>query len=238
MGSERAVHLLQQLLVELEGIRPGSGGELIDWQRRADLTLRRIVGDERHFIEALSKIWFSPMVYPASPGAEQSAFDGGKQEAAALLKGVIYEHEVLRESPDFASDAATDPELWQHVEHLVEQEQWGQVASQVAIFVESKLRQWAGRPATEVGEKLMTQGARRERRVSARADAGGEAGLASSRDGVCDGASKRRYAPHSEPTRSKAICARSSWCRQPDPYSASVSTVTGSSLSDQTDALR
>ena len=125
--------------------------------RRADLTLRRVLGDEHHFVEDLAKARFTVGFSPASVQAVQASFETGKQDVASLLKGAIYELEVLREPPEFASDAATDPELWQHVEHLVEQEQWGQVASQAAIFVESKLRQWAGRPATEVGEKLMTQ---------------------------------------------------------------------------------
>ena len=68
----------------------------------------------------------------------------GKDEGAGVLEAAIYEIEELSEPPDFASSVSIDPELWEHVRRLVESEQWAQVASQTAIFIESKTRQWAG----------------------------------------------------------------------------------------------
>jgi hypothetical protein len=52
----------------------------------------------------------------------------------------------LAEKSTIAEPETVDPELFEHVRHLIEQEQWGQVASQACIFTEDKIRQWAGRP--------------------------------------------------------------------------------------------
>jgi hypothetical protein len=110
--------------------------------------LRRVLGDDHKLVNDFENIlWYSPVG------------DGGLlgvDSATGILDGAIYEVEELTEPVDFASPASIDPELWEHVRRLVESEQWAQVASQTAIFVESKIREWAGRPPTEVGEKLMT----------------------------------------------------------------------------------
>lgn len=41
------------------------------------------------------------------------------------------------------------------MKHLVEQEKWGQVASQTAIFIEATIREMADLPATTYGKDLM-----------------------------------------------------------------------------------
>ncbi len=50
-----------------------------------------------------------------------------------------------------------DPDLWEHVSHLVETRQWRHVAGQTAIFVEDQLRAFGRRPIGEVGVQLMTE---------------------------------------------------------------------------------
>lgn len=51
-----------------------------------------------------------------------------------------------------------DPELWDHVEQLVEDQDWGKVASQTAIFVEDRIRTWAGDPLSSKGDRLVGKG--------------------------------------------------------------------------------
>ena len=48
-----------------------------------------------------------------------------------------------------------DPELWEHVRKLVEDEDWGKVAPQTAIFVEDRIRTWAGDPNHGKGGPLV-----------------------------------------------------------------------------------
>jgi hypothetical protein len=63
-------------------------------------------------------------------------------------------------TPEIDSDNYDD-ELWQEVRHSVEEKKWEQVASAAAIFVEDKIRRWAGTPTdngrTLVGQELMSK---------------------------------------------------------------------------------
>jgi len=155
MDTTRAVALLKDRLAELDQLQR-TDAEFHDWKQRTDLTLRRIFGDDHKLLTDLQKNRWAPGYSPASPEAVRRSFSGGRARAAAVLKGALYQLEELTEPANFAASASIDPDLWEHVQHLVEDEKWAQVASQTAIFVESKIREWAGRPANEVGEKLMT----------------------------------------------------------------------------------
>ena len=128
----------------------------VDWNQRTDLTLRRVFGDTHKLVREFKNIQWQPTAYPAGAEHDRRRFTTGQTHAAAVLKGALYQLEELTEPANFAASASIDPDLWDHVQHLVEDEQWAQVASQTAIFVESKMREWAGRPATDVGERLMT----------------------------------------------------------------------------------
>jgi hypothetical protein len=155
MDTEKALALLRERLTELGELPPEWGTPPYrEWRHRTDRTLKRIFGPDHDFVRELAGVSF--LGGTDNPSYEREVFETGSSQAEALLKGAIYELEVLSEPTQFASAASIDPELWDHVRHLVEQEQWAQVASQTEIFVESKVRQWAGRPPTEVGEKLMT----------------------------------------------------------------------------------
>jgi hypothetical protein len=155
MDKTRAVQLLRARLEELEQLS-APNQDFAEWRQRADLTLRRVLNDDHKLVQELAQIRWSPTMAWGSTQLPRQAFMSGNAQAVALLKGAIYEIEELSEPVDFASSASIDPELWAEVGHLVEQEKWVQVASQTEIFVESQVRQWANRPPTEVGERLMT----------------------------------------------------------------------------------
>ncbi len=154
MDTDRALGLLRERLAELGELQGVDTPQYHDWRQKTERTLKRIFGPDHDFVEGFGRIDFYSM--SDSPQWVVRAFKDGRTEAEALLKGAIYELEVLSEPTQFASAASVDPELWEHVRRSVEQEQWSQVASQTAIFVEDKVREWAGRPPDEVGEKLMT----------------------------------------------------------------------------------
>jgi hypothetical protein len=145
MDTDRAVALLKERLAELEPLRD-PGAQFEAWRRKSERTLRRTLGDDHELVKNFEGItWYMSLL----PGIT------GKDEGAGVLEAAIYEIEELSEPPDFASSASIDPELWEHVRRLVESEQWAQVASQTAIFVESKIRQWAGLPDSRFGKDLM-----------------------------------------------------------------------------------
>ena len=78
-------------------------------------------------------------VAPPSVGAPASsaALPYGIESATGVLNAAIFELEVLADSSNIAEADAVDPELFDHVQHLIEKEQWGQVASQACIFTEN-----------------------------------------------------------------------------------------------------
>jgi Protein of unknown function (Hypoth_ymh)/Adenylate and Guanylate cyclase catalytic domain len=157
MDTDRALDLLRERLAELGELPPEYGTpEFREWHQKTERTLKRVFGPDHDFVGQFSDITFFSLSMSDDPSVERRAFGGGRTRAVALLKGAIYELEVLFEPTQFASAASVDPELWEHVRRLVESEQWAQVASQTAIFVESKVRQWAERQDSEIGEKLMT----------------------------------------------------------------------------------
>lgn len=145
MDNDRAVALLRERLAELEPLREHDA-KFETWRRKSERTLRRTLGDDHELVKNFETIKWREAFVPLIDS---------KDKGAGILEAAIYEIEELSEPPDFASSAAIDPELWEHVRHLVESEQWAQVASQTAIFVESKVRQWAGLPDSRFGKDLM-----------------------------------------------------------------------------------
>jgi hypothetical protein len=147
MDATRTAALLRQRLEEFLGLT-ATNAEFEAWRRKTNLTLRRALGDKHQLVEDFENIvWYSGLRIDSSVV--------GRDSTVGVLEAAIYELEELTEPADFASDASIDPELWAEVGHLVEQEKWAQVASQTAIFVESKIRQWAGLPDSKFGKDLM-----------------------------------------------------------------------------------
>src|SRR6266540_6908633 len=154
MDTDKALAFLRERLTELDELPPEYGTpQFREWRQRTGRTLKRIFGPDHDFVREFNDLSFWGGT--DNPSFDMKVFEGGRAEAKALLNGAIYELEVLAEPTQFASAASIDPELWEHVHHLVESEQWAQVASQTAIFVESKARQWAGLPDSTYGKDLM-----------------------------------------------------------------------------------
>jgi hypothetical protein len=155
VDSNRTVAILQRLQAELWELKPPApSAELMEWKKRTELALRRVFGSDHHLVSELKGVEFLHS-YARTDDDFRRSFEYGRAEATALLKAAIYDLEVLSQPTDFASSESIDPELWEHVRRLVEQEQWGQVASQTAIFLESKIRQWAALPTSKYGQDLM-----------------------------------------------------------------------------------
>jgi hypothetical protein len=104
--------------------------------------------------------YFSLSLSPSKARVLATLIAPSKTLAIATFRAI---QETLGLESQDASDSAEigpqsiDPALWEHVGNLVETGNWVQVASQTAIFVEDRIRTWAGRPVGEVGERLMTE---------------------------------------------------------------------------------
>ncbi len=117
--------------------------------------LTRSLGAAHHITADFIGLYWQSRVTPGT-SADAAAFHAARQKAEGLIEAAIFELEELSAPDASGADAAYDPELWEHVQPHVVAEDWGKVASQTAIFTEDRIRKWAGRPVTEIGETLMT----------------------------------------------------------------------------------
>jgi hypothetical protein len=91
--------------------------------------------------------------------AWHSAFRGGLEEAVGYIDAALYELRLLPGNDEPVADSAFDQELWAHVQGVVEDEDWPKVAGLVAIYVEDRVRTWAGHPKdSKTGDDLIGKG--------------------------------------------------------------------------------
>lgn len=158
MKPERAITALTALADQATSWRVEGGDDLTPWKDKVRGVLVAALGDGDHLVHRLDQIGFSPMVF--WEGMSDSVFTkaqaGGVREVCGVIDAALYQLQLRTEDNDEPTDArAFDPELWQHIRGLVEAEDWGKVASQTAIFVEDRLRSWAGDPKNGRGDSLV-----------------------------------------------------------------------------------
>jgi hypothetical protein len=108
-------------------------------------TFQRVLGHEHHVTRRFQELSFS------GPGS-----GGSRETSLGLLDAAIAELDLLATDMPAAEASGIDAELWEHVASEVQTEAWDKVAREAAVFTEDRIRKWAGRPVTEVGETLMT----------------------------------------------------------------------------------
>lgn len=130
------------------------------WKAKSEAVMGAALGSDSATLAKFRDMRYSVGIWTGDPGedARDARFFAARvQEAAALLEAAIYEIELT--SAEAGLEGANyDVGLWQHVRHSVEEERWEQVASQCAIYVEDKVRRWAGRPVDGRGQTLVGQG--------------------------------------------------------------------------------
>lgn len=112
--------------------------------RSANLHWDSGVSSARRRLESSGPVW----MWSAS---DMAAFQRAKQDAAEIVQSVRWELDRLPLATDPFSEATIDPELWEHVRGLVQGGDWEKVGREAAVFVESKLREWAATPASVKG---------------------------------------------------------------------------------------
>lgn len=124
--------------------------------------MERGLGRSSHNISAFSAVRYGLSIWTdgTPTSAWHDAFRGGLAEAVGYVEAAIYELGLMMAGGDEPVDQrAFDPDLWDHVKGVVGDEDWAKVAGLVAIFVEDRVRTWAGHPKdTRTGEDLVGKG--------------------------------------------------------------------------------
>lgn len=158
MRPEKAVEALSELKEEAATDHVIRGGEAFtSWQGKVRGVLVAALGKDDHLIDRFDKVRYALGIW--TERTPESAFTdarrGGIRNACGVIDAAVYQLELLTTDDDEPTDVrAYDPDLWAHVRDLVEAEDWGKVASQTAIFVESHIRSWADDPTDKNGESL------------------------------------------------------------------------------------
>jgi hypothetical protein len=157
MRSSVAIAELEKLAAEAADpltIRPTQ--RFASWKSRVESVLSRSLGSGHH-ITAFKKVRYSLLVASANTpdSTWERAFVGGVKDALGHIEAAVFELGLLQAGDEPVDEHVYDPDLWKHVKVHVEDEDWGKVASQAAIFVEDRVRAWAGSPKDKGGNELV-----------------------------------------------------------------------------------
>ncbi|MEU3251076.1 TIGR02391 family protein [Streptomyces sp. NPDC006997] len=162
MQTRQAIQSLKQLKDEAqqEGLRLQADDRFSSWKGRLQSVLTRSLGVDHHLTQAFIKNDYSLMAFTDSTpdSAWDQAFLSGVSRALGIIDAAVFELEQAGTSDDAADETAFDPDLWAHVQTHVQNENWQAVASQTAIFVEDRVRQWCGDPKDRDGRTLVGKG--------------------------------------------------------------------------------
>lgn len=159
MDTTEAVRLLDELTSEASSLGPTTlSSEFVSWRHRVNSLLSRALGDNHRITLEFQDLHWEPRVFRAETEFTMRSrfFDSAMIDALGLLEAAGFELHLGEQALNEAVDHGFDPELWAFVQPDVIAEAWGKVVSQAGIFTEDRIRRWAGRPANEVGQALMT----------------------------------------------------------------------------------
>lgn len=157
----KAAEVAEELKKLLDPV-PNIGQESIflEWQAKVATVLRAAFGasssELAHFAQVSTP---GKEGYVTSHGSRRD-WEHYRADAAgrgcASIRSAIYALEILGDKGPI-DDASIDPELWAHVQGLIFDDDWGKVPAAVAIFLEDKVRTWAGEPTNGDGSAMVGQ---------------------------------------------------------------------------------
>ena len=80
---------------------------------------------------------------------DKVTFEGATETSVEIIKSLRWELDRQAPATYPFAEATIDPELWGHIRGLAEANDWEKVGREAAVFVESKLREWAGLQAVK-----------------------------------------------------------------------------------------
>jgi hypothetical protein len=134
-----------------------SSEALAAWHGGVCAALTEAFGSRNRYVRLMDRLDYSggmgPIHGPRAQAMLAQARDKPVRDARFLIQEALHELAAQRH-PEPVDATSFDPELWEHVKGLVDDEDWGKIASQAAIFVENHVRVWAGSPTDKKGEPL------------------------------------------------------------------------------------
>lgn len=161
MRADKAIEALEALKEEATKPEVMSGGEhWTAWKGKVRAVLAGALGKEDHVVERFDHVKYSLGMWTdrTPPSAFAQARHSGIRNACGIIDAAVYQLRLQVDDDEPVDLRSFDPELWEHVKQLVEDGDWGKVASQTAIFVEDRIRTWAGEPITKQGDALIGKG--------------------------------------------------------------------------------
>lgn len=158
MRADRAIGALEGLKAEAATPDVMSGGEhLTAWKAKVRGVLVAALGGDDDLVQKLDTVRYKLSAWSNSTPSYrfEQARHGGIRDACGVIDAAIYRLRLESDDEEPVDHRSFDPELWEHVKRLVEDQDWGKVASQTAIFVEDRVRTWAGDPKTGRGDSLV-----------------------------------------------------------------------------------
>jgi len=130
MRPERAIQELVALKQEAETTQLMNGDpDLESWKAKVRSVFVASLGRDDHLIERFDNVHYWLSMWSTS--TPQSAFDkarhNGIRNACGVIDAAIYQLKLLSEDNEPVDENAFDPELWEHVKNLVEDEDWGKL---------------------------------------------------------------------------------------------------------------
>ena len=150
---------MRELAEEAANDQVKAGGEaLTAWKAKTAGVLQSALGSDDAIVgqfRSMKLRYSGPQWSGMDPGIIVRGRHAAIRNACGLIDAAIHQLQLASDDDDILDASAVDLELWEHVSGLIEAEDWGKVASQTAIFVESSIREWAGDPKGRDGEGLV-----------------------------------------------------------------------------------
>ncbi len=156
MSPTDAAKALEDLLIPRGN--QGREPDYLEWRSKCLAVLRAAFGAGSEQViefERASAVRKEPVTLAKGPERDLELDRlAAVERARGVLRGHIYAWETVS-GDSLLDDASIDPELWAHVQGLVAADDWVKVPAAVAIFVEDKVRTWAGDPRTGRAEVIV-----------------------------------------------------------------------------------
>lgn len=129
----------------------------IEWRSKAASVLRAVFGAPsaqlREFAASTEVVEDGYTVGTPKGDRERWRADAGRR-GIAVLRAATFNLEVVAAERGPLDDTTIDPEFWSHVEGLIADSDWSKVPAEVVIFLEHKIRIWAGDPTAKDGAAM------------------------------------------------------------------------------------
>lgn len=161
MNSSAAIQALEKLKGEAQpgGPLAADVDSVRSWIARARIVLVRSLGENNHLVAQFDQVrWNRGFSWDPIPESEHvKARASGLSASCSYIDAAIFELGLSGDEADSIVGESFDAGLWSHVHQMVEGEDWANLASSVATYVEDRVRKWGSLPNSLVGKGLFAR---------------------------------------------------------------------------------